>query len=134
MEPLTERDLREAARAIASTRMKSEKAIRKLKEGSAQQRLTTESIHAFQIALALLMQELGDDPAPGYGKKALEQAAAALTGLSARVEKILPKLIPDTPQHTLAVRRIRAFEIALKLIESRMSGAETKKSEGDQTG
>ena len=116
LNPFSDLELREAARAIASARMKSEKAIRKLKEGSAQQRLTADGIRAFQIALELLSQELGGEPAPGYGKEALEQAAAALTGLSARVEKILPKLSPGTPQHTLAVRRLRAFEIAVKLI------------------
>lgn len=35
-----------------------------------------------------------------------------------KIEKIVPKFKPGTPQHTLAVRRIRAFEIAVALAKS----------------
>ena len=54
----SETELREAARAISSALMKSEKAILKLKENSPQFRLTAENIRAFQIAVCLMQAEL----------------------------------------------------------------------------
>ena len=42
--------------------MKSEKAIAKLKDGSAQQRLTARGIAAYSLALALIARELGEEP------------------------------------------------------------------------
>lgn len=113
----SELELREAARAIASTRMKSEKAILKLKEGSAQQRLTARGIAAYSLALQLIARELGEPQEPIlYTKESLEQAIEAFTFAATRVESILPKFAAGTPQHTLAVRRLRAFEIAQALI------------------
>lgn len=112
-----ESDLREAARAIASTRMKSEKAILKLKEGSAQQRLTARGIAAYSLALQLIARELGEPQEPIlYTKESLEQAIEAFALAATRVESILPKFAAGTPQHTLAIRRLRAFEIAQALI------------------
>lgn len=116
----SEVDLSEAARAISSALMKSEKALLKLKEGSPQHRLTTENIRAFQIALALIRQEQGAQGAPTFGREELAQAQAAYVNLIARVEKVLPKFAPGTPQHTLAIRRIRAFEIAEHLIQTEL--------------
>ena len=114
----SEVDLNEAARAISSALMKSEKALLKLKEGSPQYRLTAENIRAFQIALALIQREQGGQETLTFGREELTQAQAAYANMIARVEKVLPKFAPGTPQHTLAVRRIRAFEIAACLIHS----------------
>ena len=108
----SEVDLSEAARAISSALMKSEKALSKLREGSPQYRLTAGNIRAFQIALALIRREQGAQEAFTFGREELAQAQAAYANMIARVEKVLPKFAPGTPQHTLAVRRIRAFEIA----------------------
>lgn len=117
MSRLSEMELREAARAISSTRMKSEKAILKLKEGSAQQRLTARGIAAYSLALNLIARELGEPYEPILcTKESLEQALEALSFASTRVKAILPKHAAGTPQHTLAVRRLRAFEIAAALI------------------
>lgn len=113
----SEVDLSEAARAISSALMKSEKALLKLKEGSPQYRLTAENIRAFQIALALIRREQVRQEAFTFDEEELAQAQAAFANLIARVEKVLPKFAPGTPQHTLAVRRIRAFEIAEHLIQ-----------------
>jgi len=113
----SELELREAARAIASTRMKSEKAILKLKEGSAQQRLTARGIAAYSLALALIARELGElQELPEHSAEAFAQARDAFAFASTRVEAILPKFAAGTPQHTLAIRRLRAFEIAQALI------------------
>ena len=117
MEHVSEFELREAARAISSTRMKSEKAILKLKEGTAQHRLTARGIAAYSLALSLIARELGETlDQPAFSQDELEQANEAFVFATARVESILPKFAPGTPQHTLAVRRLRAFEIAAELI------------------
>ena len=113
----TEIELREAVRAIASTRMKSEKAILKLKDGSAQHRLTARGIAAYSLALALIARELGElQEMPESTAESLALAQEAFAFASTRVEAILPKFAAGTPQHTLAVRRLRAFEIAVALI------------------
>lgn len=115
--PFSELELREAARAIDSTRMKSEKAILKLKEGSAQQRLTARGIAAYSLVLTLIAQELGEpQELPECSAESLAQARDAFAFAATRVESILPKFAAGTPQHTLAMRRLRAFEIAQALI------------------
>jgi hypothetical protein len=117
MHPFTENELREAARAIASTRMKSEKAAGKLKENTAQHRLTARGIAAYSLALWLIARELGESPDQvDFSLDDLEQAKEAFAFATDRVTSILPKFAAGTPQHTLAVRRLRAFEIATALI------------------
>ena len=117
MRLFSEVELREAARAIASTRMKSEKAILKLKDGSAQRRLTARGIAAYSLALSLLSRELGEvtEQSP-FSQEELSQAREAFVFASTRVQSVLPKFAAGTPQHTLAVRRLKAFEIATALI------------------
>ncbi|MCE5188843.1 MAG: hypothetical protein LLF75_06635 [Eubacteriales bacterium] len=113
----SEVELCEAARAISSALMKSEKVLLKVREGSPQHRLTAENIRAFQIALALIRHEQGAQGAFAFDKDELLRAREAFDSVRSRVEKILPKFAAGTPQHTLAVRRIRAFEIAVCLIQ-----------------
>jgi len=113
----SELELREAARAIASTRMKSEKALLKLKDGSAQQRNTARGIAAYSLALQLIARELGEPCEPiACDKESLGQAIEVYASMTTRVESILPKFTAGAPQHTLVVRRLRAFEIARVLI------------------
>ena len=115
----SETELRETARAIASTLHKSEKVILKLKEGSAQYRLTARGIAAYSLALALIARELGEAAEhAAFTQDELTHAADAFAFATARVESILPKFAAGTPQHTLAVRRLRAFAIARELIET----------------
>ena len=118
MRLFSEVELQEAARAIASTLMKSEKAILKLKEGSPQQRLTARGIEAYSLALALIARELGEVlEITAFTKGECEQACEAFAFATTRVNSILPKFAPGTPQHTLAIRRLRAFTIAQELIQ-----------------
>ena len=117
MEVFSKEELSEAARAISSTRMKSEKAILNLKEGTAQYRLTARGIAAYSLALQLIAREQGDSAEQiAFSNESLNQAIEAFTFASTRVESILPKFAAGTPQHTLAVRRLRAFTIAQELI------------------
>lgn len=117
MEVYSQEELSEATRAIDSTRMKSEKAILKLKEGTAQYRLTARGIAAYTLALQLIAREQGEpQEAILYSKESLEQAVEAFAFATARVKSVLPKFALGTPQHTLAVRRLRAFAIAQELL------------------
>ena len=117
MEVFSKEELSEAARAIDSTRMKSEKAILKLKEGTAQYRLTARGIAAYSLALQLLARELEQSTEQlAFTKESLEQAAEAFAFAATRVTSVLPKFAAGTSQHTLAVRRLRAFAIAQELI------------------
>ena len=117
MEVFSKEELSQAARAIDSTRMKSEKAILKLKEGTAQYRLTARGIAAYALALQLIAREHGDSSAQtGFPTESLNQASVAFAFAATRVTSILPKFTVGTPQHTLAVRRLRAFAIAQELI------------------
>ena len=114
-------DLSEAQRAIESALHKSEKALLKLKQGAFWHTLTSRGIAAYQIALELLKAASEPDgsaerQAGGYSNEDLINAANFFTEVTGRVVKIFPKFVEGTPQHTLAVRRIKAFEIAKELI------------------
>ncbi len=117
----TAQELNEAKRAISSTLSKSEKAITKLKAGTFQHTMTAQGIKAYGIALAMIDRALGEaDPPRIYGADELKDARSAIISARARVGKILPKFSAGTPQHTLGIRRIAAFEIASVLIEEEL--------------
>ncbi|MCL2049392.1 MAG: hypothetical protein FWG87_11780 [Defluviitaleaceae bacterium] len=61
MDNYTKHDLDEALRAISSTINKCEKALGKLKEGTASHTLTKRRIKAFCIAKVLIERELAAD-------------------------------------------------------------------------
>jgi hypothetical protein len=122
MEQFSQTEYREAARAITSALHKSEKAILKLNENSPQFRLIKESIRGYQIALALIERELGAQAEVTTTVEELTRAQAAFSAMIVRVEKVLPKFAAGTSQHTLAVRRIRAFEIAGELMKRENNG------------
>lgn len=125
MHPYAQEELAEALRAITSICGKCEKALPKLKDGTFQHAMTAQGIEAYRIAGGLIKRELmaGSETnaaESGYTKEQLEAALAALASAEARVEKIQPKFQAGTPQHTLAVRRIRAFQIAAGLIRGEL--------------
>lgn len=101
---------------------KSEKALLKLKAGTWQHTITVQALKADYIAIALLNRELGTDPAAGsfkskYTEEELENALEVAASVISRVEKVQSKFEAGTPQHTLAVRRIKALHISSALIE-----------------
>ena len=121
MEQFTDFERLEARRAIESALHKSEKALLKLKQGSFSHTLTTRGIAAYQIALELLQKK--DEakvnetaPVQKHTKQERDDAILYFESTIVRVEKVLPKFAAGTPQHTLAIRRVRAFEIAMALI------------------
>lgn len=122
MDTFTKNELNEALRAISSTLNKSEKARLKLKAETFQHAMTAQGIEAYAIATELIKRESETITAGSlfeekYAKENLEKALQALASATGRIEKALPKFAPGTSQHTLAVRRIKAFHIAAELIK-----------------
>ena len=119
-------DLSEARRAIESALHKSEKALLKLKQGTFSHTLTVRGINAYRIALELINEscelESNAGETPQTRTKAdITDAVQFFESTIAKVEKVLPKFAEGTPQHTLAIRRIKAFEIADTLIREHMN-------------
>lgn len=55
-----------------------------------------------------------------YTKEELEEALGAIVSTVSKCEKALLKLKQGTSQHTLLIRRIKAFHIALEMIEQEL--------------
>jgi len=122
MDKYTKEELQEAIRAITSTINKSKKALLKLKAGAWQHTMTEQALKADNIAIALLNRELAINPDKGtckskYTEEELKNALEAVTSVMSRVEKVQPKFEAGTPQHTLAVRRIKALSISSAFIK-----------------
>ena len=62
----------------------------------------------------------------------LAEARRSIDSTLRKCEKALEKLRQGTSSHTLTVRRIRAFRIALALIDREMDGAELPGPEGKE--
>lgn len=118
-------ELSEARRVIESALHKSEKALLKLKQGTFSHTLTLKGIKAYRVALELI-DEASEPKNYTDGNSLTRTEADLLDAVQffestiARVKKVLPKFAAGSPQHTLAVRRIRAFEIAGTLIRERL--------------
>lgn len=55
-----------------------------------------------------------------FTKEELEEALRSITSTMGKCEKVQPKLKQGTAQHTLLLRRIKAFYIASVLIEKEL--------------
>lgn len=60
-----------------------------------------------------------------FSSSDLSEAARALASTLAKCKKIEPKLASGTSSHTLLVRRIRALQIALVLIDRELGDGRT---------
>ena len=56
-----------------------------------------------------------------FTQEELAEAIRAIVSTISKCEKVLPKLKEGTSQHTLLIRRIKAFRIAAALIERELS-------------
>ena len=52
-----------------------------------------------------------------YSEEELQEALRSMDSTLSKCVKVLGKLPPGSSQHTLLVRRIRSFEIAMALME-----------------
>ena len=53
----------------------------------------------------------------------LLEARRSIASTMSKCEKALDKLTPGKSQHTLTVRRVRAFQVALALIDRELEGS-----------
>jgi len=67
-----------------------------------------------------------------YTKEDLEEARRAIDSTISKCEKVQPKLKEGTAQHTLLVRRIKAFQLASSLIEEALE--ESRKDQNTSDG
>ncbi|MNP77307.1 hypothetical protein D3C76_1747110 [compost metagenome] len=88
--------------------------------------MTEQAIKAYYTAIELIGREseaseanaksAGDFSQGKYTKEELEEALQAIASANSKGEGVLPKLKPGSSQHTLTVRRIKAFSITTELI------------------
>lgn len=55
-----------------------------------------------------------------YSEEEMKEAIRSIESTISKCEKVLPKLKQGTSQHTLLVRRIKAFQIASSLIKEKL--------------
>ena len=56
-----------------------------------------------------------------FSSRELSEALRAINSMLAKCQKALPKLREGSPQRTLLVRRVRAFEVAVALLERELA-------------
>lgn len=105
--------------AIASTIRKTEKVVQtlstKLSNHTAQINTAQQRLQAYESALVLLSEAMGKAEVSKVVKEDRLRVQELLPPIKGQVEVMLPKFKVGTAQHTLAIRRIRAFEIVLEL-------------------
>lgn len=109
----SEKALEMALCAIKSSIGKGEKAILRLTEGTWQHTMMAQGIKAYELAIALIEKDSAIKISSEDANEALRFYKSAID----RVQKVLPKFQVGTAQHTLAVRRISAYTIAMDLID-----------------
>lgn len=67
-----------------------------------------------------------------YTPEELAEARQSIASTLSKCEKALEKLRPGSSAHTLTVRRIRAFQIALALIDREMEHAKDSTDEEER--
>lgn len=67
-----------------------------------------------------------------YTTEELMEARRAIASTQSKCEKALLQLQPGKSQHTLTVRRIKAFQISLELIDSALSDDVTERANNSE--
>lgn len=129
MDEFTTAELEAAQKAILSTIRKSEKVQETLSQKqqphSSQLTLLAQRLKAFYIAASLISRALQETSSSEYSEEDYREALRIIPALIQQIEKVKPKFKEGTSQHTLAVRRIKAFQIASALIERDLNKAAT---------
>lgn len=114
--PFSPEELDLAVRSLSSTIRKNEKVYETLSRKETlrpgQLRLAAEQIADHRLMLALMQGEAQLSEAD------LERLPQVIHRYVEKVRAVLPKFAPGTSQHTLAVRRIAAYEMALEFTKS----------------
>lgn len=120
---LTEEALLAGEKSIASTLRKEEKAYATLTAKRAREwqlARVAADLENFRTMLTLLHQALHREPFCQVEQARIEAAYRAIPGYIGQIQKILPKFRQGTPQHTLGIRRIQAYQTAAALLRARM--------------
>jgi hypothetical protein len=121
MSEFTTTELEAAQKAILSQIRKNEKVKETLSQKqpprTSQMAMVSRNLKVFYIASSLVARAIEKDFSNNYSKEELEEAVQIIPSFIQKIEKVMPKFREGTPQHTLAIRRIKAFHIASALIE-----------------
>jgi HAMP domain-containing protein len=112
-------ELKDVLRPIESLISKSEKAERKLAQGTWQHTMLRENLKALRIASALLKKETDDTHS--FTRDNLEEALRAFASMIDKTEKAQAKLSSGTPQHTLQQNRLKALRVSEALIKLKLA-------------
>jgi hypothetical protein len=107
--------LQEARAPIASLISKSEKALQKLAPGTWQHTRLRDNLKALHIASMLINNETKS--ARTFTPDDLREAKRTLGAMMVTVKRTKSKFLPKTSQHTLQQNRLKAFRIAVALID-----------------
>lgn len=110
--------LQQALRPIESLIGKSDKAQRKLAQGTWQHTMLQDNLEALRIAAALMTARASD--APVFSAEDLTKTLATLTSLAVRVEQTEAKSAPGTSQHALQRNRLAALRIAQAVVREEL--------------
>jgi hypothetical protein len=125
MNEFTTPELEAAQKALQSIIRKSEKVRDTLSQKQppriAQLAMVSQRLKMVCVASWMINKALNENIAGEYSKEELKEALQSIPMLRNQIEKVQSKFKEGTPQHTLAVRRIRAFNIAVELIEKELA-------------
>ncbi len=123
MRNISEEELKEALRPIASLISKSEKAQQKLVPGTWQHKMLQDNLKALYIATKLMNSETVNTDK--IMQEDLRGAIRALDSMISRSEKAQTKFSPGTSQHTLQRNRINALRMASEWIGAALAEQES---------
>jgi hypothetical protein len=105
----------ESLKAFQSAIRKSENALTNMTQKGANTALIKKRLKALQIGLALL-ETSWDQKSHDYPMEELIEASHVLTGLFPSLKNMYDKAKAGSPQKTLIKRRMKAFELAVEVM------------------
>lgn len=112
-------ELEIAQNSIASTIRKSEKVIQTISQKNSsrvgQINMVKNRLFMFYTAAALISKAMKQDSIYTITNEGLIACIEMLPPITEQVQQMLPKFKEGSSQHTLAIRRIKAFDIAIAL-------------------
>lgn len=122
MEQISVPELEAAQKSISSTLRKNEKVYETLsqkeKPRTSQLKMVSQNIKNLRIMLTLVERQLIPGSSDAIQMDDLQEVIKAIPSYIGQIERIKPKLKEGSPQLTLAVRRIDAYEMAFKLAQN----------------
>ncbi|XUX00477.1 MAG: hypothetical protein TUN42_00425 [Dehalogenimonas sp.] len=125
MSAFTKTELESAQKALLSAIRKSEKVQATLSQKqpppTSQLTMVSQRLKVLRLSSSLIARMPKQDITEIYPKEDLEEALRTLPLIIRQIEKIQANFKEGSSQYTLAVRRIKAFNIAIALIERELA-------------